>query len=87
MVKNLPVDAGDVGSTLGLGAKIPHPMGQLSQLRQVESASPRACALQEETPPDERPGRCSESPLLPEARESPCTHGSESTMKTQGRQK
>ena len=31
MVKNLPCNAGDMGSIPGWGTKIPHPEGQLSQ--------------------------------------------------------
>ena len=37
MVKNPPSNVGDVGSIPGWGAKIPHAMGQLSPMPQLES--------------------------------------------------
>ena len=36
MVKNLPSNAGDVGSIPGLGTKIPHAAGQLSPSTQMK---------------------------------------------------
>ena len=36
VVKNLPSNAGDVGSIPGLGTKIPHAVGQLSPSTQMK---------------------------------------------------
>ena len=37
VVKNLPSNAGDVGSIPGLGTKIPHAVGQLSPSTQMKT--------------------------------------------------
>ena len=52
MVKNLPCNAGEVDSTPGQGNKIPHSVGQLTQVPQLLSshASTRACMLQTTEP-------------------------------------
>ena len=46
VVKNLPSNAGDVGSIPGLGTKIPHMAGQLS----LGTKSIELCALQLQSP-------------------------------------
>ena len=51
-VKNLPANAGDMGSIPNLGTKIPHIVGQLSPwATTTETCRPRAGALQKEKPP------------------------------------
>ena len=62
MVKNLPANAEDMGSTPGLGTKIPHATGQLSLcattgayvLRQEKALQWEACAPQLENAPAEQ---------------------------------
>ena len=55
MVKNLPCNAGDMGSILGLGTKIPHAAEQLSLLVvTTESRSSRAHATRESVHHKER---------------------------------
>ena len=49
VVKNLPSNAGDVGSIPGRGTKIPHAAGQLSShatTTELECLNERACAPQ-----------------------------------------
>ena len=51
VVKNLPTNAGDTGSIPGLGRSLEDAKEQLSPCTTtIETASPRACALQQEKP-------------------------------------
>ena len=52
VVKNLPANAGDMGSTPGPGARIPHASGQLNLVHRNHWAGfPRARTGQQEKPP------------------------------------
>ena len=82
MVKNLPVNAGDMGWILGLG-RYHMPMSQLSpcsttteptgswacELQLLKPAHPGACALQREATAMRSPGATEDLPLLTTTRE------------------
>ena len=56
VVKNLPANAGDTGSSPGLGTKIPHAVGQLSlRATTTEAHEPRAHALHKRSHHNEKP--------------------------------
>ena len=60
MVKNLPSNAGDVGSIPSQGTKIPHATGQLSPCAtttELVRLNKRACVLQLQRPCALEPGR------------------------------
>ena len=59
MVKNLPFNAGDVGSVPGRGTKIPHAAGQLSpHAKTAEVACLNKRAHVPQTTEPTRPGAC-----------------------------
>ena len=66
VVQDPPANAGDTGSILGLGTKIPHATGQLSPCATTtEPVCPTACALQKEKPPPQEACVLHQTPTTP----------------------